>query len=36
MSEKKRFRLGNAVVNLCMMKPELAELVVNLAEGSLK
>ncbi len=36
MSEKKRFRLGPAVVNLCMMKPDLAETVVNLADSCLK
>ncbi len=36
MSEKKRFRLGSAVVNLCMMKPDLAETVVTMAEASLK
>jgi hypothetical protein len=32
MSEKKRFRIGSAVVNLSSMKPELAEIVVSNAE----
>ncbi len=36
MSEKKRFRLGSAVVNLNVMKPDLAEVVVSMAEASLK
>ncbi len=36
MSEKKRFRIGDAVVNLNAMKLELAESVVALAEASRK
>ena len=32
MSEKKRFRIGEAIVNLCSMKPDLAEIVVSNAE----
>jgi hypothetical protein len=35
-SEKKRFRLGPAVVNICAMKPELAETVVNIASAALR
>lgn len=36
MSEKKRFRLGPAVVNICAMKPELAEVVINIANSALR
>lgn len=36
MSEKKRFRLGPAVVNICAMRPELAESVINICHSSIR
>lgn len=36
MSEKKRFRLGPAVVNINTMKPELAENVINICNAALR
>lgn len=35
MSEKKRFRLGDAIVNVCSMPPPLAEMVVGFATKAL-